>query len=76
MSESADNYGRVVARLNARWRVVECLHCLQWVLQRIAGAETGATSRGSTGASVGPGMPFSAVAESMLAPSTLRRRQS
>ena len=45
MSESADNYGRVVARLNARWRVVECPHRLQWILQRVAGTETNATSR-------------------------------
>lgn len=45
MSESANNYGRVVARLNDRWRVVECPHGLQWILQRTAGAESRATSR-------------------------------
>jgi hypothetical protein len=32
-SESADDYHRVVARLNDRWRVIECRHGLQWVLQ-------------------------------------------
>jgi hypothetical protein len=45
MSESADNYGRVVTRLNARWRIVECPHRLQWILQRTASAKTSATSR-------------------------------
>jgi hypothetical protein len=45
MSESADNYERVVAQLNARWRVVECPHRLQWILQRSTSAKTHATSR-------------------------------
>jgi hypothetical protein len=45
MSESADDYGRVVAHLNARWRVVECPHQLQWILQRSASAKTHTTSR-------------------------------
>jgi len=45
MSESGDNYGRVVARLNSRWRVIECRHLIQWILQYRASAETYATSR-------------------------------
>jgi hypothetical protein len=40
MSESADSYGRVVARLNPRWRVIECQHRIQWILQYRASAET------------------------------------
>lgn len=32
--ESADNYCGVVAVLNAHWRVIECHHGLQWILQR------------------------------------------
>jgi hypothetical protein len=44
MSESADNYGRVVARLNPRWRVIECQHRIQWILQYRASAETYPTS--------------------------------
>lgn len=43
--ESADNYDRVVTRLNARWRVIECAHGIQWILQRRVSAETYATSR-------------------------------
>jgi hypothetical protein len=43
--ESAGNYDRVVARLNFRWRVIECAHGIQWILQRRASAETYATSR-------------------------------
>lgn len=31
---SDDNYERVVAMLNSRWRVVLCKDGLQWVLQR------------------------------------------
>jgi len=45
MSESGYNYGRVVARLNSRWRVIECRHLIQWILQYRASAETYATSR-------------------------------
>jgi hypothetical protein len=45
MSESADNYDRVVTRLNPRWRIIECQHCIQWILQYRASAETYATSR-------------------------------
>jgi len=44
MSESADNYGRFVARLNLRWRVIECQHRIQWILQYRASAETYPTS--------------------------------
>jgi hypothetical protein len=33
-SEEADNYGAIVARLNADWRVIVCSVGLQWVLQR------------------------------------------
>lgn len=32
--ESADDYHRVVAVLNDRWRVIECRDGLQWILQR------------------------------------------
>jgi hypothetical protein len=32
--ESADNYYRIVAVLNDRWRVIECHDGIQWVLQR------------------------------------------
>ena len=32
-SKSADDYGRVIALLNPRWRVIECRHRLQWILQ-------------------------------------------
>jgi hypothetical protein len=45
MSESADKYGRVVARLNARWRVIACQRGIQWILQYRASAETYATPR-------------------------------
>jgi hypothetical protein len=44
-SESAGGYGRVVAVLNGRWRVVECAHGIQWILQYRSSAETYATSR-------------------------------
>lgn len=33
-SEEADNYGAIVARLNADWRIVVCAAGIQWVLQR------------------------------------------
>ena len=33
-SESADDYHRIVARLNPGWRVIECTHDIQWILQR------------------------------------------
>jgi len=43
--ETADDYDRIVAGLNARWRIVECRHGLQWILQARASTETYATSR-------------------------------
>jgi hypothetical protein len=33
-SEEADNYGAIVARLNADWRIIICAAGIQWVLQR------------------------------------------
>jgi hypothetical protein len=44
-SESAGGYGRVVTVLNDRWRVVECAHGIQWILQYRSSAKTYATSR-------------------------------
>lgn len=38
--ESADDYHRVVAVLNDRWRVIECRDGIQWVLQRRGSPET------------------------------------
>ena len=32
--ETADDYFRVIARLNPRWRVIECRDGIQWILQR------------------------------------------
>ena len=32
--ETADDYFRVIARLNRRWRVIECRNGIQWILQR------------------------------------------
>jgi hypothetical protein len=32
--ESGDGYDRVVVRLNAKWRIVECRAHIQWILQR------------------------------------------
>jgi hypothetical protein len=42
-NESADNYWRLVARLNVRWRVIECRDGIQWILQRIDGERYGKT---------------------------------
>ena len=39
--EESDDYPRVVARLNDRWRVIECAGGIQWVLQRTAGRRHG-----------------------------------
>jgi len=39
-SESSDTYHRVVANLNPGWRVVECRHGMQWILQRRGSPET------------------------------------
>jgi hypothetical protein len=44
-SESAGGYGRVAFVVNDRWRVVECAHGIQWILQYRSSAETYATSR-------------------------------
>jgi hypothetical protein len=33
--ESDDAYYRIVARLNAGWRVIECPDAIQWILQRL-----------------------------------------
>jgi hypothetical protein len=44
MSESSETYGRVVARLNPRWRVIECSAGIQWILQCRTSAETYPTS--------------------------------
>jgi hypothetical protein len=32
-NESSGNYGRVVAVLNGKWRVIECRDGIQWILQ-------------------------------------------
>jgi hypothetical protein len=37
--ETAEDYARVVAILNPRWRVIECRDSVQWILQRRAKAE-------------------------------------
>jgi hypothetical protein len=44
-SESSDAYPDVVAVLNSRWRVIECPHGMQWILQFRGRSETMATSR-------------------------------
>lgn len=44
--ESADSYRRIVARLNARWRVVECRDGIQWILQFAKKSGHGAVWRG------------------------------
>jgi hypothetical protein len=38
--ESGDDYHRVVAVLNDRWRVIECHDGIQWILQRRNRAKT------------------------------------
>jgi hypothetical protein len=38
--ETADDYTRVVAVLNAAWGVIECRDGLQWILQRRGSPET------------------------------------
>jgi hypothetical protein len=40
LNEGADDYPHVVARLNARWRVIECRDRIQWVLQYRESPET------------------------------------
>ena len=39
--ESDDDYARVVARLDDRWRVIVCRDDLQWILQRRDGERAG-----------------------------------
>ena len=39
--ESGDTYDRVVVRLNAKWRIVECRAHIQWILQRRKSASDG-----------------------------------
>jgi hypothetical protein len=38
-SESADDYYRIIIRLNPRWRVIECPAGIQWILQRLGSPE-------------------------------------
>jgi hypothetical protein len=42
-SESSDDYPDVVIALNDRWRVIECRHRLQWILQHRNRSETVST---------------------------------
>lgn len=39
--EEADSYPAVVARLNDRWRVIECRDGMQWILQQRKGHREG-----------------------------------
>lgn len=39
--EEADDYRAIVAKLNPRWRVIECRDAIQWILQGRAGARHG-----------------------------------
>jgi hypothetical protein len=39
--ESGDGYDRVVVRLHAKWRIVECRAGIQWILQRRKSASDG-----------------------------------
>jgi hypothetical protein len=39
MNESYDDYPRIVARLNDRWRVIECRDRVQWILQKHTGED-------------------------------------
>lgn len=41
--ESADDYGGIIAVLNARWRVIECRDGIQWILQQRDGERHGRT---------------------------------
>lgn len=42
-NECADNYWRLVTRLNVRWRVIECRDGIQWILQHTDGERHGRT---------------------------------
>lgn len=39
--EEADNYDRVLVRIGADWRIIECKDGLQYILQRAAGERRG-----------------------------------
>jgi hypothetical protein len=39
--EEADSYPAVIARLNDRWRVIECRDGMQWILQLRKGQRAG-----------------------------------
>ena len=39
--EETDDYPRIAARLNPRWRVVSCRDSLQWILQSRCGQRAG-----------------------------------
>jgi hypothetical protein len=73
MSESADNYHAVVARLNPRWRIIVCAQGVQWILQYRASAETYATSRWAGRSYCRRRTLCAAVRESMPAPGGSRR---
>jgi hypothetical protein len=45
LNEGADDYPRIVAHLNARWRVIECRDRIQWILQCREGPETAVGAR-------------------------------
>lgn len=46
--ESDDDYVGVVARLNARWRVIECKDKIQWIVQVAKRTGHGAQWRGAS----------------------------
>lgn len=41
--ETADNYVRVLVRLDQNWRVIECKDRIQWILQRRDAVRSGQT---------------------------------
>jgi hypothetical protein len=45
LNESYDEYPRVVAKLNDRWRVIECRDQIQWILQCRISSERAARAR-------------------------------
>jgi hypothetical protein len=58
MRESADDYARIVAILNDRWRVIECPDRIQWILQHRGSPEM---LPGKTGNAAGRGMTMPAI---------------
>jgi hypothetical protein len=40
VSETADDYARIVAQINQDWRVIECRDRVQWILQRRGSPKT------------------------------------